>query len=79
MKCTICNTEIDGTMIGTGDGTGQKFAHAVCYRAAELLDAVREMFYGASVLYGAPVLRADKAHRVAEKSEALRRFLGLKP
>jgi len=30
--CTICNKWIEGTSIGTGDGTGQKFAHEACYR-----------------------------------------------
>lgn len=41
MNCTVCGEKIDGgTTIGDGDGAGQRFAHAVCYR---LRDAIREL------------------------------------
>jgi hypothetical protein len=33
MKCSICGFELtlDDVHIGTGDSTGQSFAHEVCY------------------------------------------------
>lgn len=37
MNCTICKDEIHGTTIGDGDGTGQRFAHRVCYVLRDLL------------------------------------------
>ena len=37
VNCSICGLTIDGgTMIGTGDGSGNSFAHGDCYRAREL-------------------------------------------
>jgi hypothetical protein len=31
LDCAVCTTRIYGTMIGAGDGAGQKFAHPECY------------------------------------------------
>ena len=35
LKCTICGLVIDGSHIGDGDGTGQKFAHPECFYRRE--------------------------------------------
>jgi hypothetical protein len=56
MKCSICSFGIDGSMIGTGDGTmknGGSFAHPDCYwrqraeeleaRNSALIEAVRDL------------------------------------
>lgn len=32
--CVYCTKEIEGSMTGAGDGTGQRFAHPVCYDIA---------------------------------------------
>jgi len=29
--CTRCGEELSGTVVGDGDGTGQRFAHIDCY------------------------------------------------
>jgi hypothetical protein len=34
--CAVCTTRIYGTMIGAGDGAGQKFAHPECYYRTRL-------------------------------------------
>jgi len=35
MKCSICGKDIAGTMVGTGDGNGQSFAHKECYELSK--------------------------------------------
>jgi len=45
IDCCLCNIRIYGTMIGAGDGTGQKFAHPECYyrmRVVELESAAEQ-------------------------------------
>jgi hypothetical protein len=41
--CDICGFPLSGTMIGHGDGTGNRFAHPACYwqeRAEKAEDAL---------------------------------------
>lgn len=52
-RCDICALPLEGTMIGNGDGSGQRFAHPECYyrqrcveiekRNSEMTERVKEL------------------------------------
>ncbi len=70
LPCVFCDTEIDGPIVGAGDGTGRRFAHQVCWKLAELIrEVTREAgsdslsFSGAAVLLGRLKAVLPKAFR----------------
>jgi hypothetical protein len=45
-RCDICKLPLEGTRIGHGDGTGQRFAHPECYyreKHSSLLSALEAL------------------------------------